>query len=70
MSKIQIPDELVSRIDCRIQYTDFETVDEYAEYVLSEVLANIDQQEGQPDSGPVSPEEIEQRLQSLGYLGE
>lgn len=70
MSKIQIPDELAARIERRIQYTDFDTVDEYAEYILSEVLASIEQQEAQPDSGPASSEEIEDRLRSLGYLGE
>ena len=70
MPKIQIPDSLISRIDRRIQYTDFDTADEYAEYVLSEVLASIEQREAQSDSEPASPEEIENRLRSLGYLGE
>jgi Arc/MetJ-type ribon-helix-helix transcriptional regulator len=70
MSKIQISSELVDRIEDRIEATKFESVDEYTEFILSEVIAKIEHGSKDKSESTASEDEIEKRLQSLGYLEE
>ena len=70
MTELTISDDLAERIEERIEATEFESVDDYAEFVLSEVVTRIEHQDdSSPESTP-SSEEVEDRLQSLGYLEE
>ncbi len=68
MTTITLSDDLVERLETRVQYTDFETVDEYAEFALSEVVTRVERDsDGTED--PAAPEdEVQDRLESLGYL--
>jgi len=67
MTELDVPDELVERIEARIGYTEFESADEYAAFVLDEVLTRVEREdEGTSDTTP--RKDVEGRLQSLGYL--
>jgi len=69
MTDLTISDDLADRIDARIEQTDFESPDEYAEFVLSEVVTRVERNsEGDEPSG--IREGVQDRLQSLGYLEE
>jgi hypothetical protein len=64
---VALPAPLVDRLEARLPRTEFETVDEYAEFVLREVLARVEG-EGDTDYDEVDQREVESRLESLGYL--
>jgi Arc/MetJ-type ribon-helix-helix transcriptional regulator len=64
---VNLPPELYKRIKDRATATDFESVDEYVVFVLSEVL----KEEGENEKLAVDNEqekEIKKRLKELGYL--
>ena len=64
---IGLPAHLVSRVETRLPYTEFESSDEYVAFVLEEVLAHVEA-DADDESEPVSSEEVQRRLESLGYL--
>lgn len=70
MTDIAISDELADRIIDRIEYTDFESVDDYAEFVLSEVVTYAEREGAESREATSSDQEVQNRLQSLGYLEE
>lgn len=70
MADINISDELVERIKRRINATNFDTVDEYVEFVLSEVVTHAERKTNEPREPTASEEDVAGRLQSLGYLEE
>lgn len=73
MTDITLSDELTSRIDKRVRHTEFEDVDEYAEFVLAEVVTRVERDdEGlEPtDGSTASRDGVQDRLESLGYLEE
>lgn len=70
MTDITVSEDLVERIEARIQYTNFESVDEYAEFVLSEVVTHAEREGDETREATASDEEVQNRLQSLGYLEE
>ncbi|ELZ30318.1 hypothetical protein C475_01247 [Halosimplex carlsbadense 2-9-1] len=70
MADISISDDLIERIETRAEHTEFETADDYAEYVLHEVLASLDADGADRREPAVDDEGVEDRLQSLGYLNE
>lgn len=70
MTDITVSDELAERIEGRIQCTDFENVDDYAEFVLSEVVTRVEREGEETPDSTASGDEVENRLQSLGYLEE
>ena len=70
MTDLTISDDLAERIDARIQGTDFESADEYAEFVLSEVVTRVEREADRSSEPSTSREGVEDRLQSLGYLEE
>lgn len=70
MADLTIPDELVNRIEDRVQYTEFESAEDYAEFVLSEVVTRVEREDDEPREPTASDEDVESRLQSLGYLEE
>lgn len=70
MADISISDDLVERIETRAEHTEFETADDYAEYVLREVLASLDEDGADRREPTVGDDGVEDRLQSLGYLNE
>jgi len=70
MTDLTISDDLCDRIETRLPDTDFESVDEYAEFVLSEVLTRVEHASTESHQSTASREEVRDRLQSLGYLEE
>lgn len=63
---VELPISLVSRVEARLPRSDFDTVDEYVEYVLEDILHHV---ESEREPVPVEePDDLEDRLRSLGYL--
>jgi hypothetical protein len=71
---IELPAETVAKLSQRLDATEFQTVDEYAAFVLDQVLDELRRQ----NDGPLneselagdrsSGDDVESRLESLGYL--
>lgn len=64
---VAIPARLLERVDDRVARTEFASRDEYVAYVLEHVLARVET-EGEEDRRAIDDAEVEQRLESLGYL--
>jgi metal-responsive CopG/Arc/MetJ family transcriptional regulator len=65
--EISIPTHILDRVDERLPRTSFNTRDRYIAYVLAEILARIeDASDDEYES--VNQNEVESRLESLGYL--
>lgn len=65
MATVEITDEVYTRVERRIADSEFDSVDSYATYVLTEVL---DQIEG-PEAGEAGDrDEVLDKLRDLGYL--
>ncbi|UPV76788.1 hypothetical protein M0R89_21600 (plasmid) [Halorussus limi] len=65
--RLAVPDRLVSRVERRLARTDFDSPEAYVAYVLEEVLAQVESEAGD-GYDRVDGDEVEDRLQSLGYL--
>ncbi|EMA58386.1 hypothetical protein [Halorubrum lipolyticum] len=70
MTDLTVSEDLADRIETRIQDTEFETVDEYAEFVLSEVVTRVEREADRSAESSTSREGVQERLESLGYLEE
>jgi Arc/MetJ-type ribon-helix-helix transcriptional regulator len=55
-----------SRIESQVAATEFDDVDSYVEYVLQEVLFELDDEPA--TDGRQSREQVQDRLEALGYL--
>lgn len=64
---VAVPDRLVERVERRLPRTDFDSTEAYVAYVLEEVLAQVES-ETDDDYDRVDGDEVEDRLESLGYL--
>jgi Arc/MetJ-type ribon-helix-helix transcriptional regulator len=67
-TSVQLPAELVDRVDERVTRTEFESADEYVAFVVGEVLAHVEAEVGTDDADPVDERQVRDRLESLGYL--
>lgn len=67
---ITISEETFARVEEKLGHTEFNFVDEYAEYVLDELTLYVNEQFEPNDTEDVDEEEVRERLQSLGYLRE
>lgn len=65
---VALSGSLTRRIEQRLPRSDFDSVDEYVEFVLREVLSRVDGPETEQSYDAVDKREIESRLESLGYL--
>ncbi|WP_143423245.1 CopG family transcriptional regulator [Halegenticoccus soli] len=65
--EIEIPESIINKIKGRVEKTDFETVEEYVIYVLTEALS-VAEKAGEDDAHLTEHDEIEDRLKTLGYL--
>ncbi len=61
---IDVPDRILSRIEERVEETEFRSTEEYIVFVLGEVCENNCGQERSLNSN----QDVEDRLESLGYL--
>jgi hypothetical protein len=64
---LAVPDRLVNRVEQRLPRTDFEEPEAYVTYALEEVLSQVES-EADDNYEQVDGDEVEERLQSLGYL--
>lgn len=67
---IELPQRIVSRVEDRLPYTEFDSSAEYITFVLEEVLYRVEQETEDDDREPVDEAEVKERLKSLGYLDE
>ena len=66
---VPLPPRIVSRVEERLERTDFDTSAEYITYVLEEVLSRVESEADDDDEFTgVDETEMRERLQSLGYL--
>ncbi|HLC96387.1 MAG TPA: CopG family transcriptional regulator [Candidatus Nanoarchaeia archaeon] len=63
---MELPKELVKRIENRIKGTDFSTVQDYVTYVLTEVLDKLDKKSSTFSAS--DEQKVKDRLSKLGYL--
>lgn len=69
-ASVDVPGRVLDRVESRLPRTRFDSTDEYVTYVLEEVLARVEEaDDGGADAGErVDEREVEERLESLGYL--
>lgn len=80
--EIDVDKELASLIEERIKYKNFESVEEYINFVLKEVVARLENDEEirienksfpekkQADEDQSNEKKVQERLKALGYLDE
>lgn len=66
--KVSISHELYKRIKKRVEETGFKSVEEYIEYVLSEVLSDLKETKKEETFSKEDEEKVKDRLRALGYL--
>lgn len=67
---LELPGEVVERIESRLPYTEFDAVDDYVVHVLEEVLHAVERENDLSTAEAVDERQVEERLKSLGYLNE
>ncbi|AWB28176.1 hypothetical protein [Halococcoides cellulosivorans] len=63
---VDLPPEIVDRVEDRLSRTEFDSASEYITFVIEEVLASVETDDAVDDT--VDEQEVEDRLKSLGYL--
>jgi hypothetical protein len=66
---LDLPGEVVDRVERRLPRTDFDTPAAYVTYVMREVLYYVES-EADDEFEPVDEADVKDRLRSLGYLDE
>lgn len=64
---VELPERVLSRVERRVERTDFDSASAYVTFVLEEVLASV---EADDLNDAVDEDEVRDRLRSLGYLDE
>jgi hypothetical protein len=64
-TSVRLPGELVEELRGRAEAADFDGVESYIEYVLREVLHQLDDVD---TSDSIDEAEVKERLETLGYL--
>lgn len=65
---VELPSETVSRVEARLDRSEFDTVDGYVTFVVREVLARVEDATDAENVETVDKREVETRLEALGYL--
>ncbi len=66
--KVDIRKDIYDRIAKRVEVTEFETVGEYVDYVLEEVLSQVEEEEEEQVYSKEDEDKVKEKLRSLGYL--
>ncbi|QLG49346.1 hypothetical protein [Natrinema halophilum] len=69
VTRVELPSSLVDDVEQRVAYTDFDDASEYVTFVLEEVLAAVSEGD-ERNYDAVDQDEVESRLESLGYLSD
>lgn len=64
---VELPERVAERVEARLQFTEFDSVDEYVTFVVEEVLYAVEEAADE-DLEAVDEAEVRSRLESLGYL--
>lgn len=64
---IRIPKRLIEKIEKRVKETEFKSVDEYAAFVLEEVVKETEEEEAENYSEE-DEKKVKERLKALGYI--
>lgn len=64
--KVSIPESLYEKIEERVEGTEFESVNDYVEYVLREVVS--EEEEEEEEFSEEDEEKVRERLRALGYM--
>lgn len=64
---VDLPERVAERVEARLQFTEFDSVDEYVTFVVEEVLYAVEEAADE-DLEAVDEAEVRSRLESLGYL--
>jgi Arc/MetJ-type ribon-helix-helix transcriptional regulator len=67
---VSLPEELIDRIEERIDHLEFESSEDYISYLLEEVLYHVEESNDLSESKSIDDQQIEDRLKSLGYLND
>ena len=67
LTAVELPAEVVERVDARLPRTEFDSPDAYVAYVLEEVLARVES-ETTDEFATADEAQVRDRLESLGYL--
>lgn len=70
VESVELPADLVSRVESRIRHTEFEDVEAYLTHVMEEVLHEVETDVDLSDAEEVDDQQVQDRLKSLGYLNE
>ena len=65
---IKVPEELIAKIKERLQGTEFNSIDEYATFVLEEVVKETGEEEPEEVFSEEDEKKVKERLRALGYL--
>lgn len=68
LTEVHLPRHLVDRIERRLPRTEFDDSSEYIAFVLREVVGRVERETETDADEIVDEQEVENRLQSLGYL--
>lgn len=68
--EIRLPRRILSRIEQRVQYTEFDSSEAYIIYVLEEVLYRVEDESAASTDESIDENDVKERLKSLGYLSE
>lgn len=65
---VELPAEVVERVDERLPRTEFDSTEEYIAFVMEEVLARVEAEPDDEEFDTVDENQVKDRLESLGYL--
>jgi hypothetical protein len=66
--EIELSAELLGKIQDRMKTTQFNSVEDYVEVILNEVVDATSEKSSDPATDLAEDNEVQDRLQSLGYL--
>ncbi|WP_435186942.1 hypothetical protein [Halobellus sp. EA9] len=67
---VSLPEDTIQKVKHRLQYTTFDSVDEYVLFVMEEVLYRVEDQGAVEQTEHIDETQVKNRLESLGYLNE
>jgi predicted aldo/keto reductase-like oxidoreductase len=67
---VELSEDVLERVEARLSRTEWDEVDEYVEFVLEEVLTQVETTTEDGTVDAVDESEVKGRLESLGYLNE
>lgn len=70
MQSIELPADVVEQVESRLPRTEFDSAGEYIAFVLEEVAYRVETKAGDEAFEAIDEGQVQDRLESLGYLNE